>query len=92
MYTTYIQDILQCGVLGVRHQQSEISMSVTYDVGLDGESIGFYIELNLVKGIIGGNAEDSDEIRFGIEVIVVVYRGDTCVGVRVIILSYIYNG
>ena len=46
------------------------------------KSIGFYIKLHLVKGIVGENGEDSVEIRFGEEFLVVVYRGDTYGGVQ----------
>ena len=41
-----------------------------------------------MKGIVGGNAEDYGEIRFGEEVLSIVYRGDTHGGVRRIILIY----
>ena len=44
-----------------------------------------------MKGIVGGNAENSGEIRFGEESILVVYRGYDHVGAGGIILSYIYN-
>ena len=68
-----------------------MSVSGTSDVGLNGKSIGFYIKLHLVKGILGGNAEDSGEIRFGEEGITVVYLEYTNDGVRGKILSYIDN-
>ena len=44
-----------------------------------------------MKGILGGNSEDSGEIWFGEEGLVVFYHGDTHGGVRGIIISCIDN-
>ena len=44
-----------------------------------------------MKGVVGGNSKDSVEIRFGEEVLAVVYRGETHGGVRGIVLRCIYN-
>ena len=44
-----------------------------------------------MKGIVGRNAKDSGEVRFGEEGIAVVYHGDAHVGSGGIIISYIYN-
>ena len=44
-----------------------------------------------MKGIVGGNTKDSGDVRFGEEVLQVVYRGDTHGRARGIILSYISN-
>ena len=55
------------------------------------KSVGFYPKLHLVKVIVGGNAKDSGDIQFWEEGLMVVYRGDTHVGVWGTILSYIAN-
>ena len=44
-----------------------------------------------MKGILGGNAKDYGEVRFGEEVVVVVYHGDSHVGAGGLIISYISN-
>ena len=66
-------------------------MNGTSDVGLNVNSIGFQLKLHLVKGIVGGNADDYGDIQFGKEVLAVFYCGDTHGGVWGIILSYIAN-
>ena len=43
---------------------------------MDRESIGFFINLNLVKCIVGGKTKDYGEVRFVEEGITVVYRRD----------------
>ena len=45
----------------------------------------------MVKGIVGGNAENYGEIRFGEEGITVVYHGDTHGRVQGRIIIYISN-
>ena len=66
-------------------------MSDTSKVIVERMSDGFYLKLNLVKGIVGGNSEDSSEVRFGEEVHAVVYCGDNHVGSGGITLIYIDN-
>ena len=44
-----------------------------------------------MKGIVGGNAKNSGEARFGEEGLTVVYLGDANVGAGGIILRYIVN-
>ena len=51
----------------------------------------FSFKLHLTKGIVGGNAVDFGEVRFGGEGTAVVYHGDDHVGSGGIILSYISN-
>ena len=54
-----------------------MSMSSTSKVGVNGKRVGFYLKLDLVEGIVGGNAEDFGELYFGEEVPAVFYHGDT---------------
>ena len=44
-----------------------------------------------MKDIVGRNAKDSGEVRFGEEGVAVVYHGYAHVGAGGIIISYIYN-
>ena len=91
MYGTYVQDIGQCGVLGVRHKNSEIYVSGISEVGVNVKSVGFYLNFHFVEGIVGRNAKDSGDIRFGDEGLTVVYRGDNHGWLLGIIISYIAN-
>ena len=68
-----------------------MSVSGTSEFGVDRNIVDFYLKLHLMKGTVGGNAEDSGEIRFGEEGLAVVYCVDAHVGAGVIILSYISN-
>ena len=91
MHRTYVRDILQCVVLDVHHKDSELSVSGTSEVGMNINSVGFWIKFHLVKFIVGVNANDSGEISFREEGPTVVYRRDTHVGVRGMVLRYITN-
>ena len=62
VYGTYIQGVEKYGVLSVCYQKSNIYVSGTYEVGVNGESVSFYLKLHLVKGIVCGSAEDSGDI------------------------------
>ena len=66
-------------------------MSGTSEVVVDRYSVGFQLKLHLVKVILGGNAEDSDEVWFGEECLAVVYHGETHIGSGGVILNYIDN-
>ena len=39
-----------------------MSVSATYKVGVDRNSVGFYLKLYLVKDIVGVNAKDSGDV------------------------------
>ena len=60
-------------------------------VGVNRNSVGFYLKFHLVQGIVCGNAKDYGDICFREGTLEVVYRGDIHVGVRGMILSYISN-
>ena len=81
----------KCGVIGVHHQKSEMSMSGTSQNGLNGKRVDFQLKLHLVKGIVGGNSENSGDIRFGEEGLDLIYHVDTHGGSQEIIIMYIYN-
>ena len=66
-------------------------MSGTYEFRMDRKRNSFYLRLHLVKGIVGRNAEDYGEVRFGEEGLEVVYHGDNHVGTGEKILRYITN-
>ena len=66
-------------------------VSGTSDIRVGRNNIGFYLRLNLVKGIVGGNAEDFGEVRSWEEGLVVVYCGDTRGGEGRAIIRYIAN-
>ena len=61
----YVQNFCQCGVLVFHHQYYKMYASGTSEVRVDIKSVGFELKLYLVKGIIGGNIENSGESRFG---------------------------
>ena len=44
-----------------------------------------------MKGIVGGNSENSGDIRFGEEGLDLIYHVDTHGGSQEIIIMYIYN-
>ena len=66
-------------------------VSGTSDVGVDRNSVGFYLKLHLVKVIVVGYAKDSGEVPSREEVLAIFEHGDAHVGSGVIILSYISN-
>ena len=65
MHGTYVQEVCKCGILGVCHQKFEMSVSGTFKIRVKRKSVGFFIKLHLVKGIVGGNSKDSSDIWFG---------------------------
>ena len=91
MYGTYVKEVGKCGVLVDSHKKYDMSVSGNSKVGVNRNIIGFYLKLNLVNVVVGGNAEDCGEIHFGEEGIAVVYCGDTHGVVRGINISFIAN-
>ena len=70
-----------------------MTMGVTTKIGVDGNSIGFYLKLHTMREFIGRDAEDLSLIRLGEKGLTVVGRGDTHgeLGEVQITLSYIEN-